>query len=552
MDGESGSLFEKQRRALSEKQRMKREKSTGMVVRTDVVREEAAHLLTGTMKAVQATQDGSHMFNCYANPIVISDEEADEPPFCHSTSEQDGGTRQQQQYSDVSCWMFVLCVYVDSVRLDTCLCLYLNSDDCCLFKMLFDAHFEQCIKKEGKTFFYPLFSIGVVDSTGDKSESTMEMASAGLTTNSVTGNNNNINNDNSRNDSNNNNNNISNNGNDNSNNKSKASTLTNKKSTQYYSSKSDSETEQEILSPTASLNDVNSTTAEQTALVSAALNVSEIVENLEEFVLRPAAKGTTFKCRITRDKHGLDRNFYPTYFLHLEKEDGKRIFLLAARKRKKSTTSNYLISIDPTDLSRYCASFVGKLRHVDSLIYYIYIFFLKKSLSNVLGTQFTLYDNGENPQKSTVIDVGVRRELAAIIYDPNVLGLKGPRKMTVILPVIRDFPTIKRVDLKPITERDSMIERWKSDRCDDLIELTNKSPIWNEDAQSYILNFHGRVTQASVKNFQIIHANNPDYVIMQFGRISENLFSMDYSYPLCALQAFGIALSSFDGKLACE
>ncbi|XP_003367937.1 tubby protein, partial [Trichinella spiralis] len=92
--------------------------------------------------------------------------------------------------------------------------------------------------------------------------------------------------------------------------------------------------------------------------------------------------------------------------------------------------------------------------------------------------------------------------------DPNVLGLKGPRKMTVILPVIRDFPTIKRVDLKPITERDSMIERWKSDRCDDLIELTNKSPIWNEDAQSYILNFHGRVTQASVKNFQIIHANN--------------------------------------------
>ncbi|KAL1238365.1 Small ribosomal subunit protein [Trichinella spiralis] len=76
MDGESGSLFEKQRRALSEKQRMKREKSTGMVVRTDVVREEAAHLLT--------------------------DEEADEPAFCHSTSEQDGGTRQQQQYSDVS------------------------------------------------------------------------------------------------------------------------------------------------------------------------------------------------------------------------------------------------------------------------------------------------------------------------------------------------------------------------------------------------------------------------------------------------------------------
>lgn len=37
-------------------------------------------------------------------------------------------------------------------------------------------------------------------------------------------------------------------------------------------------------------------------------------------------------------------------------------FLLAGRKRKKSTTSNYLISINPTDLSRGGDNFVGKLR----------------------------------------------------------------------------------------------------------------------------------------------------------------------------------------------
>lgn len=36
----------------------------------------------------------------------------------------------------------------------------------------------------------------------------------------------------------------------------------------------------------------------------------------------------------------------------------------------------------------------------------------------------------------------------------------------------------------------------------------NKSPSWNEQTQSYVLNFHGRVTQASVKNFQIIHPDN--------------------------------------------
>ena len=39
---------------------------------------------------------------------------------------------------------------------------------------------------------------------------------------------------------------------------------------------------------------------------------------------------------------------------------------------------------------------------------------------------------------------------------------------------------------------------------------------------------------------------------MQFGRVAEDVFTMDYNYPMCALQAFAIALSSFDGKLACE
>lgn len=43
---------------------------------------------------------------------------------------------------------------------------------------------------------------------------------------------------------------------------------------------------------------------------------------------------------------------------------------------------------------------------------------------------------------------------------------------------------------------------------ENLIELHNKAPVWNDDTQSYVLNFHGRVTQASVKNFQIVHEND--------------------------------------------
>ena len=56
-----------------------------------------------------------------------------------------------------------------------------------------------------------------------------------------------------------------------------------------------------------------------------------------------------------------------------------------------------------------------------------------------------------------------------------------------------------------------MIERWKRKEMENILELHNKTPVWNEDTQSYVLNFHGRVTQASVKNFQIVHDNDGNF-----------------------------------------
>ncbi|XP_062917965.1 tubby protein homolog isoform X4 [Mobula hypostoma] len=258
------------------------------------------------------------------------------------------------------------------------------------------------------------------------------------------------------------------------------------------------------------------------------------VDDLEEFGVKPAPQGITIKCRITRDKKGMDRGMYPTYYLHLERDDGKKVFLLAGRKRKKSKTSNYLISIDPTDLSRGGESFIGKLR------------------SNLMGTKFTVYDNGVNPEKGTSsLDAcNLRQELAAICYETNVLGFKGPRKMSVIIPGMN--MDHERVSIRPRNEHETLLARWQNKNTESVIELHNKTPVWNDDTQSYVLNFHGRVTQASVKNFQIIHDNDPDYIVMQFGRVAEDVFTMDYNYPMCALQAFAIALSSFDSKLACE
>ncbi|XP_039179317.1 tubby-related protein 1 isoform X1 [Crotalus tigris] len=253
-------------------------------------------------------------------------------------------------------------------------------------------------------------------------------------------------------------------------------------------------------------------------------------DNLEEFVLQPAPHGMTIKCRLTRDKRGMDRGLYPTYYLHLDND--KKIFLLAGRKRKKSKTSNYLISTDPTDLSRDGENFIGKLR------------------SNLMGTRFSVFDNGVNPDRANADWSNVRQELAAVIYETNVLGFKGPRKMTVVIPGMNSDN--ERVPIRPRNDNDGLLTRWQNKIMDSLIELHNKTPVWNDETQSYVLNFHGRVTHASVKNFQIVHSDDPEYIVLQFGRVADDVFTMDYNYPLCAVQAFAIALSSFDGKLACE
>uniref|UniRef100_A0A8D0HGA9 Tubby-like protein n=1 Tax=Sphenodon punctatus TaxID=8508 RepID=A0A8D0HGA9_SPHPU len=195
------------------------------------------------------------------------------------------------------------------------------------------------------------------------------------------------------------------------------------------------------------------------------------MDDMEEFVLRPAPQGTAVQCRITRDRKGMEKGIFPFYYLHLEK-DGTKIFLMSGRKRKKSKTSNYLISLDPIDLSRDGDSFIGKVR------------------SNVLGTRFTVFDNGVNPEKKPFVPetAHLRQELVAICY------------------------VSKKSKIQPL---------------------------------------HPRQLHISL-SLSLSLSLTAEYIVLQFGRVSSDVFTMDYRFPLCALQAFAICLSSFDGKLACE
>jgi len=225
--------------------------------------------------------------------------------------------------------------------------------------------------------------------------------------------------------------------------------------------------------------------------------------DLRTFLMRTGPQGAMVQCYIQRRKSGLAR-LYPTYEVYLK--DGEQ-FLLAARRRKKQKMSNYKVSLDRDDLSRHTSNYFGKLK------------------SNFMGTEFQMYDNGVNPEKLSEAQrdgshTQVRQELATVLYKQNVLGSRGPRKMKVIVPNVDEHG--QRVSLRPTRIEDTMLEQYKSEQqTDQFVVLKNKQPKWNDQVGAYVLNFNGRVTRASVKNFQLCNvAKDPDLVVMQFGRVA--------------------------------
>ncbi|KAJ7516565.1 hypothetical protein O6H91_22G063200 [Diphasiastrum complanatum] len=85
------------------------------------------------------------------------------------------------------------------------------------------------------------------------------------------------------------------------------------------------------------------------------------------------------------------------------------------------------------------------------------------------------------------------------------------------------------------------------------IILRTKSPKWLEKDQCLCLIFQGRATINSTKNFQLavvkaaqaIPEIDPEKVVLQFGKVGKDKFTMDYCYPLSTVLAFAICLSTF-------
>ena len=257
------------------------------------------------------------------------------------------------------------------------------------------------------------------------------------------------------------------------------------------------------------------------------------LSNMYDFLVNACPKQYgSVQCYIERHKGNLKLS--PEYFLYLKQGDR---FLMGSKKRAGKATANYIITMDQKQFSKTSPSYLGKLR------------------SNFLGTEFQIFDKGVNPKNNDpdalhAKNSTVREELGCVIYASNVLGSRGPRKMKVAVPALNRDGT--RVVCRPTKKADELLSRFKDRDMKNVIELINKPPRWNDQVGAYVLNFNGRVTMASVKNFQLVSPDDEDKIILQFGRVGKDLFTMDFAHPLTPFQAFSICLSSLDGKWACE
>lgn len=149
-----------------------------------------------------------------------------------------------------------------------------------------------------------------------------------------------------------------------------------------------------------------------------------------------------------------------------------------------------------------------------------------------------------------------RKELAHMHFKNVKHQASGPkvRQLTGAIPGIREDGGV--VEIRPNTKEETIGGRLDSGTADvekhaahakksGIMLLNNKSPEWNSNLNAYALNFNGRVLKASVKNIQLVDQANPDEILLQFGRVSDDVFHVDYRFPLNAIQAFGICLTTF-------
>ncbi|EFH70212.1 hypothetical protein ARALYDRAFT_891335 [Arabidopsis lyrata subsp. lyrata] len=242
-------------------------------------------------------------------------------------------------------------------------------------------------------------------------------------------------------------------------------------------------------------------------------------------IVQPGPRDGTIQCFIKRDKSNMTYHLYLSLSPSLLVESGK--FLLSAKRTRRATYIEYVISMDADNISQSSSSYIGKMR------------------SNFLGTKFVIYDTAPAHNGCQIMSSPSRSRrfsskkvspkvpsgsynIAQVTYELNLLGTRGPRKMHCIMHSIRALALGQPEILQHSFDESfgsigssKIIDHsgdFSSARFSDIVGsqeeegkertlvLKNKPPRWHGKLRCWCLHFRGRVTVASVKNFQLMSA----------------------------------------------
>lgn len=224
--------------------------------------------------------------------------------------------------------------------------------------------------------------------------------------------------------------------------------------------------------------------------------------DVDDLISTPCPQNQLALASIVRSGTSKTKVNYFTMSMETEDKAGNREVLYARRQRHGKAIS-YVISTEnlkAVEKGGKVASITGKLK------------------ANVKKDKFVIYDGG-NKKK------GARKEICNIVYTAK--SWSNPRGLMV------------RVDGG--AGRD--------------ITFVNALPEWDPIMKVHSLKFNGRATEVSVKNFKLVKDGVGSQTVgglnqqmyLRMGKVGKHTFNIDFRAPYSPVQAFGIALSSFEG-----
>ncbi|GMF44853.1 unnamed protein product [Phytophthora fragariaefolia] len=267
-----------------------------------------------------------------------------------------------------------------------------------------------------------------------------------------------------------------------------------------------------------------------TASASTGTAASVDLSKLSKLAVFPGTETNLVQGHILRVKTILSSQYH--YFINGQ-------LLLMAEKQMKTRTSNYHLF----DMTRSVA--------------------LSSKLSKKSGNYIGKLRSNFSKKKSVLVGNFSRKtELGAMVFGSS-FNSSEPRRLTVILP-----PLSRRQEIEGLTVGNSLssfsmlIDLHRSMSVVDMAVahsalppeslqiFENKEPVFENGF--YRLNFNGRVSVPSVKNFQLVRAgageipNNERPIFLQFGKVDDKKFHLDFRAPITPIQAFAIALAQFN------